>query len=257
MNTFLKIAKYIFTQNSLIKVPFYLIRAASFQMFKRITGRIISKKLFNGKQIFLFPHCNVSTMFVYTDIPDKKEILFIRNIIDKDTIFLDIGSNVGSYSIMLSDIARDVFAFEPHPFTSKRCKMNFLLNGISDKHVFDVALSDSQGETYFSDNQINSTINKIASSSEGNIKVPLDTLDNFAENNLGREADYFVKIDTEGFEKNVLKGGKFFFQNYNVKGIVFECFEDKKSDVFGLLKSYNYETIKLDDNNYYAKNNRK
>jgi FkbM family methyltransferase len=253
MKTIYKIIKYIFKSNSLVRVPFYLIRAFFYQIFKRLTGKIISIKLFNGRQLFLYPDSNVSSMFVYTDIPDKEEVDLLRSFTTDNSIFLDIGANIGSYSVLLMDKVKDIYAFEPHPLTARQCKMNFLLNGYEENRVVQLALSDVAGEVYFTDNKKQTSINRISDISDGSIKVSSNTLDNFARQYLKKEFDYIVKIDTEGFEENVLKGGSDFFRNYNVKCVAFECFLGDDSNVFRLLNGYGYEIVKIDDYNFYAR----
>ena len=254
MKTIYNIAKYIFKNNPLIKTPRFLIRALIFQTFKRLTGNIISIKLFNEKSIFLYPKSNVSTMFAYTGVPDKSEIDILRKYATANTIFLDIGANIGSYSVLLMDKVKNIYAFEPHPVTSKQCKMNFLLNGYNESQVVQLALSDSSGEVQFTDNKEHNSVNKIVNdNSSRNIKVFSDTLDNFANKNLDRDSNYIVKIDTEGFECNVLKGGKNFFNNYKIDCVVFECFLEPDSEIFKIFQDFGYKTFKIDANNYYAK----
>ena len=78
------ILKYIVKRNNGLAIVKYLIFGFIFQIFKRITGSIISKTIFNGKKLFLYPNCNVSSMYAYTDIPDKQEILLLRNLIKEN-----------------------------------------------------------------------------------------------------------------------------------------------------------------------------
>jgi hypothetical protein len=60
-----------------------------------------------------------------------------------------------------------------------------------------------------------------------------------------------LKVDVEGFEKQVFEGGKNFLSNYNVLGIIFECFD--KKDVFKVLNDHGYNNIeKLSENNFLA-----
>ncbi len=194
-------------------------------------------------------------MYAYTDIPDKEEVGILRSLVSASKeghkiVFLDIGANIGSYSISMVDICDEVIAFEPHPYTSKRCKMNFLLNDCSEDNVRQLALSNENGVIHFSDYGGSSTVNHIVESD--GIEVEVSTLDNFiVNNNFKKENEYIIKIDVEGFEEQVFCGGKEFFTNYNIKGIVFECFS--KDEVFELLKSYGYKEIKkLSENNYFA-----
>lgn len=254
----LQILRYIVTKNTLIMIPKYIILALIFQIFKRVTNSVVSKKIFNGKNIFMYPKCNVSTMYAYTEIPDKKEIFILRDLIKSDerndALFFDIGANIGSYSVSLMDICSEIVAFEPHPYTANRCKMNFLLNNISETNVKRLALSNKTGLIHFSDYGGSSTINHIVENGSG-IEVEVSTLDKFVvDYNYSKDRTYILKVDVEGFEKEVFEGAKEFLTFYNVKGIVFECFA--KDDVFELLKSYGYKNIKqISENNYFAAKN--
>ena len=253
----LQILKYIINNNHLVSIPKYLALGLFFQVFKRISNSIISKKIFNGKSLFMYPKCNVSSMYAYTDIPDKKEIMILRELIennDGETVFLDIGANIGSYSVSLMDLCYEIVAFEPHPYTAKRCKMNFLLNNYSENNVKQLALSNQNGKIYFSDYGGSSTINHIINDNRG-IEVNVTTLDSFIKtNNYSQNLQYILKVDVEGFEKQVFEGGKDFLSNYNINGIIFECFS--QDDVFDVLKTSGYLNIKkISENNYFATKN--
>lgn len=251
-----RILKYIWNKNSGFYKIKYLILGFAFQVFKRVTKSVISKTIFNGQKIFMYPNCNVSSMYAYTDMPDKEEITILRDLASKGNkegkvVFLDIGANIGSYSISMFDICNTVIAFEPHPYTSKRCKMNFLLNDYSEINVKQLALSNEIGKIHFSDYGGSSTINHIVDCS--GIVVEVCTLDKFIMDRVDfkKNDDYILKVDVEGFEKQVFEGGKDFLTNFNIRGIVFECFS--KNDVFDKLKGYGYNNIKkLSENNYFA-----
>lgn len=251
-----QILKYIITKNRFVQIPKYLALGIIFQIFKRISKNVISKKTFNGKQVFLYPNCNVSTMFAYTEIPDKSEIMTLRKLAQKSerVVFFDIGANVGSYSICMMDVIHEIVAFEPHPYTAKRCKMNFLLNDYSEKCVHQMALSNETGKIYFSDFGGSSTVNHIIQGNDG-IEVNVSTLDNFVlENHYSKDKGYILKVDVEGFEEQLFLGAKHFLTDYNILGIVFECFSQE--NVFNVLKAYGYKNIKkLSENNYLATKN--
>jgi FkbM family methyltransferase len=167
---------------------------------------------------------------------------------------MDIGANIGSYSISMMDICDKIVAFEPHPYTNQRCKMNFLLNDFSEYNVKQLALSNETGKMNFSDYGGSSTINHIVNDNTG-IEVEVTTLDKFIiENNFSKDDKYVIKIDVEGFEEQVFEGGKDFLLNYDIKGIIFECFS--QDIVFKILNKYGYVDIKkISENNYFAKKN--
>jgi FkbM family methyltransferase len=152
----------------------------------------------------------------------------------------------------MMDICDEIIAFEPHPYTAKRCQMNFLLNNKSKSSIQQLALSNESGKIYFSDYGGSSTVNHIIEGTHG-IEINVTTLDSFIiENKFSKDKLYVIKVDVEGFEQKVFEGGKHFLTNYNVAGIVFERFS--KDGVFSILKSYGYEDIKkISENNYLAK----
>lgn len=77
MISIFKIFVFIYKNNSFYKIPYFCIKAFVYQIFKRLHKGIISHKIFNNKKIFLFPNCNISTMFIYTPLPQKVVTLFV------------------------------------------------------------------------------------------------------------------------------------------------------------------------------------
>lgn len=153
----------------------------------------------------------------------------------------------------MMDICDEVIAFEPHPHTVKRCKMNFLLNNMDEFWVKQLAIANEIGKVRFSDYGGSSTVNHIVHS--GGIEVEVSTLDNFVvNNNFTKEDEYIIKVDVEGFEEKVFQGAKEFLTKYNVKGIIFECFS--KDVVFDILKEYGFLKIQeISENNFFATKN--
>lgn len=252
MKNIIGIYKFILYYNKPLYVPYRLFLAFCYQVYKRTIALTFSKRIFNGNQVFIYPNCTISSQFIYTDIPDKDEIGILRSCCDKNTIFLDIGANIGAYSMMLSDIAESVYAFEPHPFTASRCKMNFLLNGINESGVKQVALSDKVGEVCFTNDIDISAMNKISESSNG-IKVKTQTLDNFVlDENFSDKHDFVLKIDVEGHEISVLKGAANFFKAYNIKAFMIEIFDTTFEEAKEIIESYGYELNHIHLDNYIA-----
>ena len=252
INLPIKILVYLFENNPIYLVPYRIFDLIRLHYVVNFKKRIISKKLFNGKQIFLFPGCNVSSLFFYTDIPDKQEIMFLRQNSNGRTVFIDIGANVGSYSILMMDKVKNILAFEPHPYTHSRCKMNFILNGYSEKNVNQIAISDKNQKVHFSDYGGSSSINSIIQANNG-IKVNTITLDKFvAINKLAKSDEYIIKIDVEGFEQKVLDGAKKFINSYHIKGILFESFGNKKNIIYKFLQKNGFNIQQISTNNHYA-----
>jgi FkbM family methyltransferase len=232
MKTIIAILKYILESNPVYSVPKYLLYAVGYQIYKRLSGGVFSKNLFNGKKILIFPGNPIASSFIYSECHDKDEIEALRALSDENTIFLDIGANIGSYSLLLSDIVREVYAFEAHPVTANFCKMNFLLNHIDPAHVITKAIGASNTLRYFSNMSRGSPINAFVQKNDNAIQVQTITLDQFIESRqFPKNANFLVKIDVEGFEHEVLMGAQTFLANYAIRAILLEGFSTEYTEV--------------------------
>lgn len=127
---------------------------------------------------------------------------------------VDIGANVGFFSLMMRDLfpTISIFAIEPVPNIFHCLKNNLSPYGAK---MFCLAFSDRVGQESMKFNELESSRSQIITGpsvkNSGNngviVNVPTTTLDKFClENNI--EYIDFLKIDTEGFESHVLKGGQ-------------------------------------------------
>lgn len=167
-------------------------------------------------------------------------------------VFIDIGANVGSYSVLVSDLAKDIYAFEPSPDSYYRCRKNFALNNLKVEHVMQLALSNKKGTSGFTDLGSSSTINHLTDDINDGIKVKTDTLDNWAKKCLSvNKYDLVLKIDVEGSEERVLLGSRWLLKQKVIKYMILEIFKDQML-ISDTLKKYGYYLGHISGNNYYA-----
>lgn len=132
--------------------------------------------------------------------------LVFRKLIQPGMAVLDVGANVGIYSIHAMLLGAEVYAYEPTPGTYQILNQNIALNGFefSDKvHTFNVAVSDKEGMVSFALTD-NCGHNSIYAEDESNsiIEVPTVALDKELK---GKRIDCF-KIDVEGADYLVVQG---------------------------------------------------
>lgn len=129
-------------------------------------------------------------------------------------VFLDVGANVGLYSLAASHFFDQVYAFEPFPDTLSRLKKNVDLNGLKNIQIVPLALSAELGVTYIKSNPRNLGNNFIADGpGEQTVtiqKTDLDTL--IAKWNLPNVD--LIKMDIEGHEVQALQGAKQTLEKY-------------------------------------------
>lgn len=155
-------------------------------------------------------HCGVGALVNNQGLYDYNSMRLIADITEAGGGFLDIGANVGSYTIVAAEAGKGmVVAFEPHPGTYKTLQRNIELNGLRGVTALNVALGSMSGGLYFTNNPI-SSLNHIVDMPESGdeVVVPVYRLDAIREVlALYEMSDVVVmKADVEGFELDVLLG---------------------------------------------------
>jgi FkbM family methyltransferase len=130
---------------------------------------------------------------------------------EKNVNIIDIGAQTGLYSLYAKFLPRaNFFAFEPFKPTFDVLNENLILNGITNVSTKNIALADHKGSAILSvcnsHNGLHSlTTTPLRFSDVTQISVETSTLDTeFFEKGI---PVHFIKIDTEGGEYAILKGG--------------------------------------------------
>ena len=120
------------------------------------------------------------------------------------TTILDIGANIGCYSVYASKRNKTgvIYSFEPSPDTYKRLLKNISNNRITNVKAFNIGFWNKTAELKFKTTG-NSTRNYI--SDDGEIVVNVDTLDNFTKRNDIKAID-MIKLDAEFAESEIIEG---------------------------------------------------
>lgn len=175
------------------------------QLWQRSVRRPWTIRLGEARRIRLYPHSVAAAFVLYYRIPDYEEMSFISAYLRSNDLFVDVGANVGMYSLWASETdGVDVVAFEPSTITHVRTTENVELNGLGDRvQVVRKAVGAQRGVARLTTglDAINQVIDDDVSASE---LVELTTLDH----ELGHRVPAVVKIDVEGRELEVIRGGR-------------------------------------------------
>lgn len=220
----------------------------------------------NNEYLF-FPEVGVAKWFYESGIAEKNLIYHILdNYINSTKNFIDIGAHVGTYSYIIGKKANHTFAFECNPKVFCYLAANIALHELEDKVTpFSYALGNNNNSEL--DYYIRSTDGggngfKFLNDNDHNLKklkIKVRTLDSFNLTNIG-----FIKIDVEGFEKEVLEGALETIKKNNYPPILFESWGnwkegvDKiKADLFIFLREigYNIENSGYHSDMFIAKYN--
>lgn len=134
----------------------------------------------------------------------------VKKIIKKGDIVLDIGANIGYFTLIFANIVGEtgrVFAFEPDPTNFDLLKKNVEINGYQNVVLEQKALSNKIGKADLYLSKTNMASHRIfkAGDKRRSIEIDVITLDEYFKN-FNKKIN-FIKIDVEGVEPAVIQGG--------------------------------------------------
>jgi FkbM family methyltransferase len=226
------------------------------------------QSLFLENDSFIYSIGEHSKMLLYKDSIlsrliyngfETEEINFLRKNLNEGDTFVDVGANVGIFSIIASEIVGvqgKVISFEPTPTSFNRLKENISLNGSNNVECRNIALSDRKGIMDFniSDSGFDAwnSFAKVDDKLQQQIVVSVSTLDAELQN-FDKESVKFVKIDVEGWEKFVLLGGAMFFKTYSPM-VMIEFTEQNTfqagyivQELFSIMEDWGYNWHRIED----------
>lgn len=180
-------------------------RFINWQISSRIVKAPIAMPFVNQTRLLASASMTGATGNIYAGLHEVEEMALTLHLLRLDDDFIDIGANIGSYTLLAAGVvgARSV-SIEPIPSTYEKLLDNIYLNRLHN-HVkpLNIGLGEKKTIIQFSLDQ--DTTNHVLGDTETleGINVPVECLDEVT-------SDYepiLIKIDVEGFEYPVLRGG--------------------------------------------------
>ena len=224
-----------------------VIRFAKWQIGSRLVPGAVVYDWVNGSRFLVRTGETGLTGNIYTGLHEFEDMAFLLHFLRTDDLFIDVGANVGSYTILACS-ARGArgYAFEPVPNTYKKLIENIRLNHLENRvQCFNIGLSDKKGEIVFT-SDMDTTNHALASGeqSANTIRVEVSTLDQV----LGTDSPTLMKIDVEGYETPVLKGALETLNKKTLKSVIMELngsgnrYGFDESQILEMMFDYGFNT---------------
>lgn len=237
--------------------------------FKRKIARRIYKKYppemttFTLSELGKIEFVNWANPLVLKKDITQSKVNFFKKLVPKGGMCIDIGANIGEHSVSMAlAVGNDglVLAFDPNPnvfeILSVNARLNLLLTNIKP---YNFAISEEDGDFYYNSSE--------ASFSNGGISLePLNrhgryqlsqkirgiNLESFLRNNYPDDVMQLalIKIDTEGYDKEILKSIAPVILAYKPV-IITECFgklnTSERHDLYDSIQKHGYELYYFQD----------
>lgn len=189
-------------------------------------------------------------------LKEPETLEWIENF-DKNSVFYDIGSNIGLYSIYASKkVGCDTYAFEPSCFNLELLAKNIYLNKLSkDIKIIPIPLSSKKKISTF--NMSNTDAGGALSTFDEKFTYDGSTLNNlFKYSTISFALDEcvdilnlpppdYIKIDVDGIEHLILSGGlKVLKKSKSILIELNENFKDQHDQSINFLKDCGFKFLK-------------
>ena len=177
-----------------------------------------------------------ATAQYYMGLSEFEEMSFVLHFIEKEDLFVDVGANVGCFTLLASGVKKaNTIAIEPLPSTFQHLCNNLIINKLEENvEVLNIGVGAKEGSLEFTHD--NSQNNHVATKNDCNtVSVQIKTLDNV----LKDRNPTMLKIDVEGFERAVIDGSSETLKKESLRVVLIE--------LVGLGARYGYDELEIQE----------
>lgn len=200
----------------------------------------------------------LSNLIRMKGVYSHNDIFLYEKILQPGGSFLDIGANLGWYSLFASKIVGPkgrVFAFEPEQNNFQLLQHNCEANNLANVTALNFGLSDREriAELYMSKTNFGDySLGRPMDQTTGIQEVSLKRLDSVLSLEDFQRVQ-LIKIDVQGAEPQALEGGRALLQKHQPFIIIefsphhlYQC-GNSPFDLFSFIERYNYLPALIDD----------
>ena len=146
---------------------------------------------------------------------------FALHLLRRDDLFVDVGANIGSYTVLAASVGAKSIAIEPIKNAFDHLMRNIHLNDISSSvDARQIGISSASGTLKFTNglDTVNHVVNGQEQTQSNTCDVHVESLDDV----IGGLKPVLIKIDVEGFEREVVAGAQKTLSEKSLLAVIME-----------------------------------
>jgi FkbM family methyltransferase len=206
-------------------------RLLCWQLHSRMVRSKITVPFLGDTRLLVRRGMKGATGNIYCGLHDFEDMAFVLHVLRPGELFVDIGANIGSYTLLAAGEAKArVVAVEPAPATFGDLLANISLNELQDLvQPYNIALGQKPGRVSFTAGL--DTTNHVVAGNEAPVSsasVEVRTMDDLLAEAPSRfqvpglAGPVLLKVDVEGFETEVIRGAGKTLQSSCLWGVLME-----------------------------------
>jgi FkbM family methyltransferase len=199
-----------------------ILRWVRWQLGSRIVQGAVVVDFVNDAKLLVKPGMRGATENIYTGLYDFKDMSFLLHLLREDDLFVDIGANVGTYTILASSCCKsESISIEPIQDTFRSLTNNIQVNDLLKKvTLLNIGIGSEESVLRFTNSLdcINHVLSEAEDSYPDTVEIKVRKLDDVLEN----RKPILLKIDVEGFESQVIAGANKTLESENLLGVIME-----------------------------------
>jgi FkbM family methyltransferase len=236
--------------------PWYLYRPRQI-LLRLVRGRTAGPQTVQlpwGLPLRIDPGQMIGRSIWRTGVHDLLVSEAIFRLVDEGDLVVDAGANIGYMSSILGLCAGrrgELLGFEPHPEVFRQLQANVSgfqrWGSFASVRLYESALSERDGKAdLFLPRRFveNDGAASLVDGGGGLTRIPISILR--LDTVLGGRPVGLIKIDVEGHEEQVLRGGEKALSNQSIRDILYEDFHGAGGAVCRLLAVHGYTLFRLD-----------
>lgn len=181
-----------------------LFRWMRWQSGSRLLPAPVVLPFVNEMCLVVSPRMTGATGNFYCGLHELEDMALVLHALRADDLFVDVGANIGAYSMLAGAVGAHCVSIEPIPSTFARLTQNISINGLGQRNrALNLGIGREEGELLFTAGL--DTVNHVLAGDESPteaVKVAVRSLDSV----LAGHSPALIKVDVEGFETEVVAG---------------------------------------------------